>query len=401
MTFLPQLRDQLASLPPATQSRRHRAPVVGALLAAAVVMTGGALAAAGVIPPGKPLTSPLPTPDPNRGEGAVISSSARVLSLRVPDPGGGPPWGLRIAKTTRGATCVQAGRVVDGKLGVLGQDGISGDDGAFHELPLTPFAAPGCVPDDGAGHAYISSTMSTVASGPAPAPACKGDRGGSPDLPDCPVVDARELIFGLLGPQVASITYRDGSRARSQRVKAPEGGYLLVFARAAPHQGFSIGAKPAVGFTIRRIHYRDGTSCGGRVGHDNHPIDCPLAGFTPPHKVPSAAEVKRRLTVTGRHRLKISFRAPVAIRDASRFYSLWVFIHHGGRDCTTGGLGQATDDDIDKGARVTMIATLPSGCHGSVEGTVALASSAATGGTPVAPGDPGNLIVGRFTRRLP
>jgi hypothetical protein len=401
MTFLPQLRDQLASLPPAGQSRRHRAPVIGALLAASVVMTGGALAAAGVIPPGKPLTSPLPTPDPDRGEGAVIASSARVLGLRVPDPAGGPPWGLRIVKTTRGATCLQPGRVVDGKLGVLGQDGVSGNDGKFHELPLTPFAAPGCVPDDGAGHAYISSTMNTVASGPPPTPACKGTRGRDPKLPDCPVGDARQLILGLLGPQVASITYRDGSRTHSQSIDAPEGAYLVVLARTSTRYGFSIGAKPAVGFTIRRIHYRDGTSCGGRVGHDNHPIDCPLAGFTPPQKVPSAAEVERPLTVTGRHKLKVSFRAPVAIQDAGRFYSLWVFIRHGGRECTTGGLGQVTDHDIDKDARVTIIAALPSGCHGSVEGTVALASSAGTGGTPVAPGDPGNLIVGRFTRRLP
>jgi hypothetical protein len=163
---------------------------------------------------------------------------------------------------------------MDGKLGVLGQDGVSGNDGKFHELPLTP-APPGCVPDDGAGHAYISSTMSTVASGPPPLPACKGDRGASPKLPDCPVADARELMFGLLGPQVASLSYRDGSRIHSRRIEAPEGAYLLVFAHAGARPGFSVGAKPAVGFTIRRIHYRDGTSCGGRVGHDNHPIDCP------------------------------------------------------------------------------------------------------------------------------
>ena len=97
----------------------------------------------------------------------------------------------------------------------------------------------------------------------------------------------------------------------------------------------------------------------------------------------------------------ISIRAPISIRNASRYYALWVFIHHGGRACRLGGTGQATDHNIDKGAPVTMTTALPSDCHGCVEGILALASTAGTGGTPVAPGDPANLIVGRITRKLP
>ena len=65
----------------------------------------------------------------------MIASSVRVLPLRVADPDGGPPWGLRVARTSRGLLCVEVGRVVGGRIGVLGRDGAFHDDGAFH-----PFA---------------------------------------------------------------------------------------------------------------------------------------------------------------------------------------------------------------------------------------------------------------------
>jgi hypothetical protein len=392
MTILPQLRDQLATLPPAGGRRRRRVPAFGALLAAGVVLTGGALAAAGVIPVGAPLGSPAPRVDPHRGDGALVPSSAHVLALRVPDPAGGPPWGLRVVKTTRGATCVQAGRVVDGRLGVLGRDGVAGDDGRFHPLLRAATAVPACVPDDAAGHAYISTALGTMASGPVPAPGCRDAQGYPPGLPPCPAQDARLLVFGLLGPEVAAIGYHDGDRYLRQRVQAPDGGYLLVFARPGRLYGLSIGPKPSVGFAIRRIYYRDGTSCGGKVGPDRHPIDCPLAGFSPPQRTPGGASIRRHLTVTGRHRLKVSFRAPVAVRSASRGYALSLF---GGRDCLN-VIGRQTQRDIARGERVTIPVTLPSTCHGRLHGTVALSSTAGTGGMPAAPGDPGDRLVGRF-----
>jgi hypothetical protein len=323
----------------------------------------------------------------------VIPASVHVLGLRVPDPAGGPPWGLRIMKTTRGATCVQAGRVVGGKLGVLGRDGVAGDDGRFHAFAPTVTGPPGCVPDDGAGHAYVSTALETMASGPAPQPGC-----GLPSLPACPSQDARLLVFGLLGPGVAAIGYHDGDRLLRRRVQAPAGGYLLVFARAGRQNGsFSIGPKPSVGFAIRRIYYRDGSSCGGTVGADRHPIDCPLAGYTSPERTPGGASVRRRLTVKGRHRLKISFRAPVAIHNASRAYALDFF---GGRGCRLMEIGRETRHDIAKGARVTLAITVPPRCHGTVRGTIALTSNAGTGGMPAAPGDPANRLVGRFTHEL-
>src|SRR5206468_2059830 len=58
-----------------------------------------------------------------------------LLNVEVPDPAGGPPWGLRYVATTRGLGCLQVGRIVRGDIGVLGQDGVFANDGRFHRLP--------------------------------------------------------------------------------------------------------------------------------------------------------------------------------------------------------------------------------------------------------------------------
>src|SRR5262249_33299780 len=131
MTYLPRLREQVvAAAGPAKRRRRTFVPFGGAVLAVAVA--SGALAATGGIPIGSPLPSheSYVTGDPQRGAGTVVDN--QLLALRVADPDGGPPWGMRVVHTTRGVGCVQVGRVVDGKLGVLGQDGVAGDDHRFH-----------------------------------------------------------------------------------------------------------------------------------------------------------------------------------------------------------------------------------------------------------------------------
>ena len=107
----------------------------GCLAAGGLAVTGAALAATGVIPIGDPVEPTRVERNPDRGTGVPTDQGGRLLALRVPDPAGGPPWGLRIVDTTRGMQCLQAGRVVGDQLGLLGQDGISGDDGRFHPLP--------------------------------------------------------------------------------------------------------------------------------------------------------------------------------------------------------------------------------------------------------------------------
>ena len=130
-------------------------------IAVALIATGPAalaFARPDAVPIGAPI-NPLVrfgNPDPARGWGALVPTSARLLDLRVADPAGGPPWGLRVVSTTRGVGCLQVGRVVDGKLGVLGQDGVAHDDHRFHELPLDAVEFPSCQFEDSAGHVFAS-----------------------------------------------------------------------------------------------------------------------------------------------------------------------------------------------------------------------------------------------------
>ena len=49
---------------------------------------------------------------------------------------------------------MQVGRVVDGRLGILGQDGAFHNDGLFHELPVQPEACGSLDHSPGAGRAH-------------------------------------------------------------------------------------------------------------------------------------------------------------------------------------------------------------------------------------------------------
>ena len=148
-----------------------------------------------------------------------MESSARLLPLRVEDPAGGPPWGLRIVRTSRKLTCVQVGRVVDGQLGVLGQDGVAGNDGRFHPLPVTPRAELRRARrrrqrlhehlDGDRGQRPAATARHAASETPAASAAALSRE------------DERRVLFGLLGPEATSITYRDHGRCASRRSPRP------------------------------------------------------------------------------------------------------------------------------------------------------------------------------------
>jgi hypothetical protein len=377
MTYLPQLRDQLVSVP--VQHRRRRAwPALLTLLGVGPLLAAGALAATGVLGA---------KPDPKRGVGAPISSSARLLDLRVPDPAGGPPWGLRTVKTTRGTTCVEAGRVVDGQLGVLRPDGT-------FQAVAAGNASVGCVADDAAGHAFVGISAATTTSGPLAKPTCGI---ASPQLPECPAQDQRRVMYGLLGPEATAIVYRDQGTLRKQTVTPPDGAYLIVLASQPRQGGYAIGKMPSVGYTIRRIDYRDAPSCRGTG--TGRPANCPLVGFVA-KAAPKPEAVRRKLDVqVHRTRVDISFRAPVAIRDASASYTAAVFFKRG-EGCKGVGVLSPTNRNYAAGDLVKISVTMAQ-CSGNVNGTVFYSPGGARGGgMPVAPGDPDNLTIGTFTTEI-
>src|SRR5439155_5493846 len=102
-------------------------------IVSALVLAAVGIAAGGLLDNGKPVKPPgHQAPKPHEGLGVIKPGSVKILPVAVPDPAGGPPWGLRYLETTRGAGCLQTGRLVRGQLGVLGQDGAFGNDARFH-----------------------------------------------------------------------------------------------------------------------------------------------------------------------------------------------------------------------------------------------------------------------------
>lgn len=81
-----------------------------------------------------------PVPEPPAGDvprAQVPAAGSAAIEIAVEDPGGGLPWGVRVAETAGGLTCFALGRVQDGRLGRVGADG------ELHELPLR--GSGGCV----------------------------------------------------------------------------------------------------------------------------------------------------------------------------------------------------------------------------------------------------------------
>ncbi len=411
MTILPELRDALARSPvilpelrdglARTRSRRtRRRPVV----ATGVALTGllaaaGALAATGVLQIGEPVTPRHVERDPARGVGVPVGSTARLLGLRVADPAGGPPWGLRVVKTSRGLACLQVGRVVGNELGVLGQDGVAGDDGRFHPLPVATASTPTtpCLLPDGAGRLFAGTDRLTYASGDSTERSCRGrDLRGSGRTP-CPAADERRVAYGLLGPEAASVTFVDGTR---MDLTAPDGAYLSVRPGKGQPSEIIMGG-PAVGGAgaVERIEYRDGTHCpeaGSRQAA------CPPKGyvkrFTATRDKPAALTVTMGSRKIGDKRvpeIRVRFRAPMAITDAQRMYLFeGRFPHSAVKRCRRAIFFTPTNRNIARGETVRLFGIVPPDCTGTLRAHVLLTDISYSNGKPRP------AVVGRVSREF-
>jgi len=255
-------------------SLRPSRPVAAVL--ACLVVTGSALAATGAFRTGAPVGAEVAA-NPTANEGAVLPASIALLSLRVPDPAGGPPWGLRELKTTRGLMCVQVGRIVDGRIGVLGRYGAFRDDGAFHPFSRTFMEGPGCGTEDARGDAFVDEQLHGI-----PASALFGDRqhvsGGcyqpQRSQQSCPQADRRDVYFGLLGPDAESVTHVTPAGGSAVTPTAgPDGAYLIVLphstTRCPPHApecfgndtGYTGGPQMNAFEVVRAVSYRGAPTC--------------------------------------------------------------------------------------------------------------------------------------------
>jgi hypothetical protein len=397
--------------------RRTLVLIVPLLLA----LAGCGALAAGVIRFGAPV-KPVPRifPGPRAGNGTPIAGTERLLPIATPDPEGGPVWGMRLYHTTRGLGCVQVGRVLDGRFGALGQDGAFGNDGRFHEVPVTApqFFDNDCSNLDANGRTFLNlSLFDQAASGwfgrGNCVPAGSNKMNTPPGSGICKQSHERDLYYGLLGPEAQSITYTSEDHTVTQPTSGPEGAYLLV--THAVHNRFynfqdaSTGGVVPVSGPITAVHYRDGRTCHltarswiGGADACTPSLPEPVGYVSPAGPALTRTQVATPIHVRlvhehgGGYAMLISFRSRVAIANYRRRYQIeW---HEPGMPPQVNAFG-STDGDLAAGQTVTKQYDRGLGrslAAGITRGTVSLMQS--TGGEEKE--EPG-VLVGSFALRVP
>ena len=335
----------------------------------------------------------------------VASGASKLFALRVADPDGGPPWAVRLVHTTRGYGCVQAGRFVDGRIGVLGRDGSFGDDGKFHEIGTNATNAINCQQPDGAGHVFIAMSFVGLPE--------SGDLNGciSHGHHECPTGSLRVLHYGLLGPQATAITYVDNGRVLRQPISGHDGAYLIVQRAGGTNNNAAIATAAVPKSGLRTIEYRDGTVC-----HVSRKQPCPLKGFVAPSlPVVTAAQVAAPVRVTlgkplrrpsssskipPQRRVRIRFRARIAA-DARSFYTAKLELSHGREGCGWSEYGPIARD-LKPGDIVNYTLYVSTACHGATATVrIGYAQQRMPSDTPFFLKDKDSIEVGTTAVKLP
>ena len=295
-----------------------------------------------------------------------------------------------------------------GKLGVLGQDGAFGDDGRFHPLSAQSGSRACGALDANGDTSFNISADAVPASGAAggflgiDVPGC-----GRPGTKACPDQDLRDVSYGVLGREAASVTYEgDDGKLHTARAVPPYGGYLIVRRSASigrgTSRGPSIGSGPNLaGGPIRKITFRNGRSCTfPKPGPGARYQPCALPAMRPATPVYTHAQLAtpvraRPYLRRGRYwTISVSFRARAAIATAGQAYV--VLLRHPPARYGMSLIG-FTRHDIAAGSVVTKhtVYSTPSGVY---TGEVRLLSTTTPGGFQFRPG--AGVLVGRFNVRV-
>ncbi|HEV2981641.1 MAG TPA: hypothetical protein VGX51_09435 [Solirubrobacteraceae bacterium] len=410
------------------RGRRAVAPAI-----VAVMVLGGAASGALLIATGRPLppASVLPA-NPETGLGQPLADSVAPVPIRAPDPEGGPAWGMRVLRTTRGLVCLQGGRIVNGQLGGLGTGYAFGADGRFHPfLPADAIATDACPAVGSRAPAFLPGPPVIVTANALPLAGenvAPGDQVHC-DLPGqsdwgvrCPQSELREVAMGLLGPAVAAIEVSAPSGSFTVRPYGPDGAYLIVLPPPRDaNASMSAGAwqspfgyaSNAPGGAVLEVVYGDGSHC--QIPPSTPQLQCrarssrevPLPSFAglsadvqvsyvprSSHPVWPLLAWARSSTPTTQKAfepsggqegagpaLSVSFRAPVAAPNASTAYAVELHPKEVA-GCATPAVivSQPSQRTIAAGERVQMMVPLEDRCATSYSGRVFFAKSAGIGG---------------------
>jgi hypothetical protein len=432
--------------------RRLRVPhgrPLALVLAALVVATPAVGAVAGWFSQGRPdSTGPVSS---GTLFGVVKPGHSRILPLRVADAQGGPPWALRLVRTTRGDTCVLLGRVQNGQLGSLGIADAWDNDHKFHAIPPSARSAQDCGSTDAAGHGFVSrgtlgeSASANLVGDFIAGPQASGCRlsvgGGNPSRPICPKGANRIVFYGLLGPDAVSITYRKpGGGLATQPTSGGVGAYLLVFpynaATCAEYDQTAsssvscngeseAGVSPVVPGAVTKVAYTHGRTCSLTENAQSLLLPrCPAIGYVPftAKKVtdaPVASPVHVRefpigvygcpnklrlpsgcdgVTEDASHELPVewSFQARLPVTNSHSWYEWFLQPPQG---CGSGGESSATFSNIHAGQLLRYSTFLPASCRGTYQITAAFIAQAPPGQSVNRgggfPGRDGSIMIGR------
>lgn len=188
------------------------------------VALAGALAIAGTAAAGTLLLlrgSVIPAPD-ERVVGPAqspVPGSSKVAPFRAVDPGGAPPWTLRVARSKTGLSCTTVGQVVGGKFGLVGLDG------RFRTL------AEGVV--DGCGQVAAGSALI-----------------GARVFDAKRRSDVRTVVAGDAGPALRDVTVTAGGR-RYEADRAADGTFAVALAGYPEDLALTVTMRFADGRTER------------------------------------------------------------------------------------------------------------------------------------------------------
>ncbi|HTD09396.1 MAG TPA: hypothetical protein VK680_10930 [Solirubrobacteraceae bacterium] len=336
----------------APRARARALPRVTAVALVGLLLIVGAAFASGLITVGSPAKKVENFQIADARLGSVTLGSASILSLRASDPQGGAPWGLRVFTTTRGAGCIQVGRVVDGQIGVLGSDGAFGDDGQLHPLPVASTEDLACSALDANGQVFDNVSKGDELANGLVGPEAVPSR-ETPEVHDicaaaastpaeqssaqgriCPQSDERDLYYGLLGPQAESVTYLEDGKPVTVPTSGSEGAYLIVQNAPSnwqPNDAYGVGETGPIPVysPITEIHYTSGAVC--HPADASEPACAPngipagyLAAESTPTASQAAAAVSSRLLTgaDGHQEALVTFNAPLAISSVRDQYKL-------------------------------------------------------------------------------